>query len=390
MKMNPPLKLGVLVSHPIQYFVPVYKELARRPGIDLTVIYRTRLGIEAYHDPGFGRLVKWDIPLLDGYRSYFLSDKTALRGVEPWVIREILQRRFDVLIIHGYNYLTNLFAIAIAKLIGTSVIIRGDTRLRQQHLQAAAWKRIFKRSLFKLFDGFLSIGSLNRDYYLAFGAPAERIFFAPFCVNNAAFSFDVDRSKEVRRQFRETFGLPQGSIVVLFVSKLTVIKKPGDLINAYANLAQQFPNAWLIMAGSGEEEKSLKKMVAASALERVRFIGFQNQSVLPGLYVASDIFVMPSEGDAWGLVVNEAMAAGLPVIVSDEVGAAADLVQGHGTGIVYPCGDVKALGQAIKRLLQSEQQRLEMGKRARVLIKAWDVEACVAGIVDAVKHVASK
>lgn len=380
------IKVGVLVSHPIQYFVPVYRVLAKNPEIELTVIYRTRVGVDAYHDPGFGQLVKWDIPLLDGYRSRFLSEKTSLSGFEPGVVKELLCRRFDVLIVHGYNSLTNLLAIAIAKLSGTRVIIRGDTRLQRHHLQAPVWKRLFKRALFKVFDGFLSIGTLNREYYTAFGAPPARVFFAPFCVNNAAFSLEARAHSIGRQQYRTALGLPEDCLVVMYASKFTARKRPGDLLKAYANLAQLLPNAWLIMAGSGEEEQALKAMVAAFGLERVRFIGFQNQSALPNLYAASDIFVLPSEDEPWGLVVNEVMAAGLPVVVSDEVGAFPDLVQGQGTGIVYPCGDVAALTQAMESLLQSEQKRIEMGARARELIQAWDVNACVSGIVSAVRR----
>lgn len=382
-----PIKLGVLVSHPIQYFVPVYQELSRHAKIDLTVIYHTRAGVDAYHDQGFGQLVKWDIPLLDGYRSLFLSKKTKLRGIEIGVIKEVLRSRFDVLIVHGYNYPTNLLAIAVAKVAGTRVVIRGDTRLRRHHLQAHGWKHLLKRTLFRVFDGFISIGTLNREYYAAFGAPAERVFFAPFCVNNTAFALDTEAARGARQQSRAAMCLPEDCVVVLYASKLTAQKRPGDLIKAYASLAQKFPNVWLIMAGSGEEERPLKEMADGLGLERIRFIGFQNQTALPNLYAASDIFVLPSDEDAWGLVVNEVMAAGLPVVVSDGVGASPDLVQGRGTGIVYPCGDVNALAQAIEQLLRSEQQRLQMGCKARGLIKNWGVEACASGIVAAAERI---
>ena len=380
------IKLGVLVSHPIQYFVPVYRALAKIPDIDLTVIYRTRVGVEAYLDPGFGQVVKWDVPLLDGYRSCFLSDKSALRGIEPGVAKELLLRRFDVLIVHGYNQLTNLVAIAVAKLIGTRVVIRGDTRLLESHLKDHAWKRFLKRILFKAFDGFLCIGTLNREYYAAFGAPAERILFAPFCVNNAAFSLEADDRNKLRLQYRTAIGLPKECVAILYASKLTKRKRPGDLLMAYAALAERYPNAWLVMAGSGEEVDSLKATINALGLERVLLIGFQNQSMLPSLYAASDVFVLPSEAEPWGLVLNEAMAAGLPVVVSDEVGAYPDLVRGQGVGVVYPCGDIEALTHALESLLHSTQARQEMGKKARVYIQKWDVDACVSAIASSARR----
>lgn len=384
-----PIRLGILVSHPIQYFVPVYRELATDPRVDLTVIYRTRVGVDAYHDPGFGQTLKWDIPLLEGYRSEFLSAKTALTGFEPKVVATLLRHRFDVLILHGYDRLTNLMALAVAKIMGTRVIIRGDTRLQRHHIQAPFAKRAFKTMLFKLFDGFLAIGSLNRAYYAALGGAPDRIFFAPFCVDNAAFALGDDQRQLQRQRYRAANGLPDASVVVLYASKFSKRKRPGDLISAFARISQQFPEAWLVIAGSGEEESALRARVAEFGLERVRFVGFQNQSALPALYAASDIFVLPSDEEPWGLVINEVMAAGLPVIVSDEVGAAPDLVSGAGTGIVYPIGDVEALSKALASLLQSEKLRLDMGAKGRELIRDWGVSACVQGTVTAAVSVMS-
>lgn len=378
------VKVGLLVSHPIQYFVPVYRELARTPGIDLTVIYRTRMGVEPYHDRGFDRVVKWDVPLTDGYRHCFLSEKKALDGFEAGIVGTVIRSRFDVLVVHGYDQLTNLVAILVAKLAGTRVVIRGDTRLQRHHLAAPAWKRVLKRMLFKVFDGFLTIGTLNREYYAHFGAKSERLFFAPFCVDNSAFALAGRDRERARRQCRTALGVSEDAVVVLFASKLIARKRAADLIQAFAELEQRRPCAWLVIAGAGDEEVALKALATSMDLQRVRFAGFQNQSALPSLYAASDVFVLPSEAEPWGLVLNEVMAAGLPVVVSDEVGAYPDLVARRGTGAVYPCGDLAALSSALDSLLQSEQKRCEMGRRAEALIGEWDVKACVSGIVSAV------
>lgn len=386
-KAECPLRLGILVSHPIQYFVPVYRELARQSEIDLTVIYRTRVGIDAYHDPGFGQTVQWDIPLLDGYRSRFLSDKTSLTGFEPAVVKELIRQRFDVLMVHGYNSPTHLLAIAAAKLVGTRVLIRGDTRLQKHHLAAPFWKRLFKRMLFKTFDGFLAIGSLNREYYLTFGACPDRVFFAPFCVDNAVFALDSEMRKEERRRVRKMAGLPENCLVILSASKLIAVKRLQDLIHAFQSICERFPNTWLMIVGAGPLKDSLRAEVHNLELSRVRFLGFQNQSLLPSFYAASDIFAFPSSGDQWGLALNEVMAAGLPVIVSDEVGAAPDLVKGKGTGIVYRCGDVQALASSIAQLIESPDLRKKMSANARALISAWDVHACVEGIAHAANAV---
>ena len=377
------LKLGVLVSHPIQYFAPLFREMARQPEIDLTVLYRTRVGVDAYYDAGFGESVQWDIPLLDGYRHEFLSRKKSLRGFEPKIVGVLLRERFDVLLVHGYNSVTNLLALAVGKLLGAKLLLRGDTRLQPHHMAAPAAMWWVKRWLISVFDGCVAIGSLNRAYYLALGAPEDRLYFAPFSVDNAAFSLGPEEAAERCADIRKLIAIPDQAVVVLYASKLIVRKRPQDLLTAFGVLSREFPDVWLVMAGSGEEMPRLRALVCAHRLERVRFIGFQNQQALPGLYAASDLFVVPSQEEPWGLVVNEVMAAGLPVIVTDEVGAAPDLIQGQGTGVVYPCGDVEALVKALTSFVGSAELRRQASEKARKLIRNWNVDICATAVIDA-------
>lgn len=376
------IKLGILVSHPIQYFVPVYRELAKAEGIDLTVLYHTRVGVDAYYDPGFGQTIQWDIPLLDGHRHEFLSDKNKNAGVQWRIINELVRNRFDVLIVHGYNSLTNIFAILVARLLGTKVLMRGDTH-NQPGYETSWVKANFKRVLFKCCDGFVTVGSLNHAYFERFGVPAERLCFAPLCVQNNLFSTLPDLRKRHRLEVRVALNLASDSLIVLFASKLIKRKSADDLIRAFARIAEAYPASCLVIAGSGDEEDNLHQLTESLGIQQIRFIGFQNQSELPKLYAASDMFVLPSGKEPWGLVINEAMAAGLPVIVSSEVGAAPDLVDGKGTGIVYPRGDVQALSAALETMLQSPSLRVEMGLKGRQLIGNWDVTASASGIAAA-------
>lgn len=380
------MRVAILVSHPIQYFAPVYRALAVMPGIDLTVLYRTRLGVETYHDAGFGREIRWDIPLLDGYRSRFLSRGLRLDRFEPRIVRELVRGRFDILLVHGYNSPTNLLAMGVAKLLGTRVAVRGDTRLQPRH-QDTRWRGAVKRALFSLVDGFIAIGSLNRAYYLAHGVPAERIHFAPFCVDNATFGLDDAARDRCRQAWRQEQGIPDDAVVILFAAKFTERKRPLDLVLAYERLARSHPGVWLILAGAGPLEQALRERVAALNAPRVRFLGFQNQSALPAIYAAADIFVLPSAGEPWGLTVNEAMAAGLPVVVTDEVGAAPDLVADKGTGIVYRCGDIDALWKGLAELAASAPLRQRQGQAARALIDAWGISQSAEAIAAALRQV---
>jgi len=375
------LKLGILVSHPIQYFVPIYRALASHAEIELTVIYRTRVGVDAYHDIGFDQTVQWDIPLLEGYPHVFLSDRTTLTGIEFNVIRVINRYRFDVLLVHGYNSATNLLALLAAKLLGTKVLLRGDTRLSEYH--NSLFKREIKKLLFRLIDGFVYIGSLNRAYYVAHGVPEQRLFFAPFSVDNAFFALPQSEQIEAKKQLRAAWSLPADAVVVLSASKLIAFKRVDDLLRAFALVHEKAPQAWLIIAGSGPDAKGLRLLAEELCITQIRFIGFQNQTDLPKVFAACDLFVMPSTGEPWGLAINEVMATGLPVIVSDGVGAAPDLVAGKDTGLIFPCGDVDALATALIGLLEAAEMRIKMGHNARKVITHWDNAACAKHLISA-------
>lgn len=377
------IAVSVLVSHPIQYFVPVFRALAHVDDLDLRVVYRTRIGVDGYVDAGFNQAIRWDVPLLDGYRSTFLSDRVSDRGFEPAVFAELLRRRPDVLVMHGYARSTHLVALVLARLLGIRVLMRGDTRASPRHASRA--KQALKRALFMLVDGCVAIGSANRDFYRSLGVAPERIFFAPMAIDNDAFALRR-RDASARRDGRIELGIDARTPVLLYVGKLTRQKRIDDLLHAMARLRQE-SGALLLVAGSGPEEASLREL-AARAAGRVRFLGFRNQSELPRLYAIADVLVLPAHDEAWGLVINEAMAAGLPVIVSDDVGAVPDLVAGKDTGLVYPCGDIERLLEAIGRLVDSPAERERMGHNAARLIEGWSVEASAHGIAKAVRALA--
>ena len=378
------MRLAVSVSHPIQYFAPVYRALAARDDIDLTVIFHCQAGSQETFDTGFGCTVKWDIPLLDGYKHCFLSSRKRTGGLRLKILHTLVKLRPDILIIHGYSAPTSLVALGLSRLLGTKTLLRGDTRLPGHHKTQPYLARLAKARTLRAFDGCLSIGSLNRDYYLHYGVEARNIFHAPFCVDNARFKTAIIDRPRLRNAKRHALGVEDKGLVVLFASKLLRRKRPADLLSAFANLAPRYPSLYLVIAGAGEESHACEESVRAAGLvQRVKFLGFVNQSQLPRLYAASDIFVLPSEDEPWGLVINEAMAAGLPVIVSDDVGAAADLVQDRNTGIVYPMGDIAALTGSLVLLIENANLRANIASRASALIASWDVDACVSAIADA-------
>lgn len=378
------MKICFLISHPIQYFSPVFRKITQFSGVNLSIIYHTKVGSSSYYDVGFDKTVQWDTPLLDGYSFTFLSTKERVGGLQSKVIAEIIRQSPHIVILHGYNHMTNLIGWFIAKVIGAKVLMRGDTRPFYHHKKASL-KPYIKRFLFRYVDGCLTIGSLNKKYYKSLGVPEDKIHFVPFCVDNEFF--DLGSVKvQVRRGLRMELGIEAKAKVVLFVAKLISRKRPADLIAAVALLKKSHPDVVLVLAGSGNDENSLR-LQASNSLVDVRFLGFRNQSELPSIYAMSDVFVLPAEAEPWGLVVNEAMAAGLPVVVSDDVGAAPDLVEGKETGVVYPVGNISRLADALDSLLSSPEDMSRFGNNARRVIEKWSVTACASGIIDVARKV---
>ncbi|HZC46631.1 MAG TPA: glycosyltransferase family 4 protein [Candidatus Acidoferrum sp.] len=400
-EMDSSYRVACLVSHPIQYQAPLFRYLAARPGIELTVFFLSDLSTRDYRDPGFGVSVKWDVPLLDGYQHEFLPRVGSSNGLSfwrPWTfgLRARLRRgRFDALWVHGYAHRGCLAGIAAAKSLGIPVMLRGESNLSSETDDALKLgvKRIAIPALLRTIDAMLAIGRLNREYYLHYGVEANRIFPMPYAVDNEFFRTAAQRARPSRESLRVELGLKPGRAVILFASKMQPHKRAIDLLEAYARLSPDGatePAPYLVFAGDGEERANLERRARSLKWDSIRFIGFRNQSELPALYDLCDVFVLPSEHEPWGLVVNEAMNAGKPVIVSDRVGAGADLVEDGINGFVHPARDVPALADRLRQLIEDPERRASMGARALGTVARLDFNADRDGLLAALDSIVGK
>jgi glycosyltransferase involved in cell wall biosynthesis len=382
-------RLAILNSHPIQYFAPLYRRLALEPEIDLTVYYCSRQGLEAYADDGFGgHRVQWDIPLLEGYRCHFLPNRgSAMRLggfwslINPEIIDALRHYRYDALWVHGHNYGTYMMAYLAARLFGTPIFTRGETHLL---LRRSVLKRALRRPLLALFysqmAGCLAIGTRNAAFYRYHGVPEGKIFYVPYTVDNERFIAQADQKRRRRLAIRETLGISPNLPLVLFASKFTRRKRPMDLLRAKALLERVGKRFSLVYVGAGEQEERMRQFVAAERLPDVYFLGFRNQRELPDIYVMSDIFVLPSENEPWGLILNEVMCAGVAVVASEEIGGVSDLVRLGENGELFPARHVPALSNILGRLLGDPELTARMGRRSREIIQRWSYERCSDGV----------
>lgn len=383
--------LAIINSHPTQYFAPLYRRLAADPDLDPTVYYCSPAGLDKFRDRGFQQDVTWDVPLLEGYEAKFPPNWRDLEQpagfwslINPGVGADLLEGRYDAVWLHGHNYATNVLAALAARTTGTALFMRCETHLG---LDRPWWKRTVRgpvmSTFYRLFDACLAIGSRNADFYRAHGVDDDRIFLVPYTVDNDHFEEGARLDGSTRSEVRRELGLPAPDVpIVLFLSKLSKRKRPADLLEAFRRVRDRSEREMaLAFVGAGERHSRLE--AETESRDDVHFLGFRNQSELPRIYGACDLFVLPSENEPWGLVVNEAMASGLPVIASDEVGAAADLVEEGGNGFVYPCGDVDALADRMAVLLADAGARDCMGRRSREIIGDWDYGRCVRGLKQA-------
>ena len=382
-----PVRLAYLVTHPIQYQAPLLRAVAAERDIDLTVFFQSDLSLKPFVDPGFGTEIAWDVPLLGGYRSVFLpafgpTDRLGVfRPRSHGLWRHLRQGRFDALCIHGYARAYHLKAMVMARLLGIPVLVRDEATLISR--RRGRLNHLFKFTLMALLRilcrNFLAIGKQNAAYYRYYGVPEERIVSMPYAVDNDFFQRGAEEARANQDRLRAELRIDDHAPVILFAAKMEPRKRADQLLAAYSTLCRSVsPAPWLLLAGDGEMRAVLERR--AAGLDQVRFLGFQGQRQLPALFDLADVFVLPSVEEPWGLVVNEAMNAGIAVIVSDEVGCGPDLVEDGVTGFVFPAGDVPALTAALRRIVADPAAARAMGGAGLARIGEWDIAHSVQGL----------
>ena len=345
-------RIGFLVSHPIQYYAPIFRELARR--CDLTVFFAHRQDAAGQGKAGYGVAFDWDVDLLSGYENRFLKNVARVPSTQtfagcntPEIAEEISAGRFDAFVVPGWSLRSYWQAVRACRRARVLVMVRGDSQLAGQRGGAVGRvKGVVFPHMLKQFDACLYVGQRNREYLEHYGVSAKRLFFSPHCVDNGAFGRASAAARGVGGRG------PSGSRRrVLFVGRLVDSKRPMDVVQAVVRLVSEGQPVDLVIAGAGELQGRMEEAARTAGVD-AKFLGFVNQSQLPGVYASSDVIVLPSIAtETWGLVVNEAMACGVPAVVSDAVGCGPDLILPGATGAVAPLGDVPALATSIASVL---------------------------------------
>ena len=352
-------RVGVLATHPVQYYTPWYRALAR--DVELEVFFSHQQTASGQASAGFGVAFDWDIPLLEGYRHAFLRNSarhpdvnTFWGCVTPEISSLIRECHFDAFIVHGWSTYSYWQAIVACWRTGTPILVRGDSSLTTPR---SWWWRTAKFPIFSAFiskfDGYLIVGDQARDYLLHYGASADRCFSAPHSVDNGFFSERAAALMPRRGQIRDECGVHHEAVVFLFAGRFIERKRADLFLRAVQRAASRNRKVVGLLVGDGPD-RALLQQQAPHLVASVRFAGFLNQSEIVRAYAAADVLVVPSTWETWGLVVNEAMACGLPAIVSDGVACAGDLVVDRETGEVFARGDEDALVESMLRLSDAQ------------------------------------
>ncbi|HYG76496.1 MAG TPA: glycosyltransferase family 4 protein [Planctomycetota bacterium] len=380
------IRLGVFATHPVQYHVPIWRLLSRRKDMDVRVYYFSDENVRGTRNAEFNTDLKWDVDLLQGYSHEFLSrdaDISNPRSVRLDDAETILKRSgFTWILIHGYTHTFERQLVRAARRLKISVLMLGEFADlgRRRSLLKRSIRDLYLKWFYGHVTAFCCIGEEARSHLERFGIPPHRLFRAPYSVDTALFERQVIAFK--REECRRELGISNDQIVLLFSGKLIPRKAPLLIVDAVRKLRSS-QRLVLAVIGDGPLRESLAAAATPVLGERFRPFGFVNQSAIGKYMAAADAFILPSECETWGLVVNEAMQFGLPAIVSRNVGCRRDLIVEGKTGYSFNSGASDELAGILEQILAQPQLLRQMGESAREHIKAFTSEASAEGVAAA-------
>jgi glycosyltransferase involved in cell wall biosynthesis len=383
--------LVVIESHPVQYHAPVYRALNQHHGVPVTAVYGSDFSVAGYHDAEFNATFAWDADLLGGYAHRFLGRvgkggarqaedvralglAAVLRGLNP-----------SAVLVVGYGSRFNRAAWFEGWRSGVPLLFRGETN--DDAIDRSVVKSSVRRAALRVAYGrcgaLVYIGQRSRAHFEDLGVERSKLHFSPYCVDVTPFSTDEASRARLRDAARASLDVRADQIVLMFAGKLSQRKGVDLLPAAIAGLPEPLRSkVVLLLVGDGELREAATSWGGA-----VRAVGFQNQHQLSAFYHAADLCALPSRhGETWGLVVNEALHHGVPVVVSTRVGCAPDLIIEGLTGATCAPDSVPALSDAICRVA-ALCGREDVRHACRAYVAKYSVDAAAEGLADAYSSV---
>jgi glycosyltransferase involved in cell wall biosynthesis len=388
--MNQTARLAVVAVASAPYREPFFARLAKTDGVELRVFYlHSQDSLRSWAKQG--EYQGETIPCLTPEALYSLP---VLGAVNPALKRRLAEFQPTCLIVCGHSFASQFIAMRWARCKGIPYLLRCDhtplnvvTNRENRPVRWAGARGRVVRYFAERSAGALTIGSENDRFWAYFGIPSERRFFAPFAVTNELFIAAAEETRPRKARLREELGIPGGRLLI-FAGRFVEKKNLRRLLQAIELSDRE--NLILLLVGDGPLRSELKRAAAEHAPGRVFFAPFRSQADLAKMYAIADGLVLPSVLDGWGLVVNEAMAAGLPVLVSTACGCAPDLVRPNENGFLFDPQRIDSIAGALMAFADLSQANLvRFGEKSRELIRDWNYDKATAGVCRALEAVSA-
>ncbi|MEM6615397.1 MAG: glycosyltransferase family 4 protein [Pseudomonadota bacterium] len=352
--------------------------------------------IRGFYDLEMGTEIKWQMDLVSGFKHVFLPEAPTIQRSSPRTLNNpsigaaLDNATPDIVLCHGYNSPTHLRAIGWARTNRVPLMLIGDSEDRQvRSVAKRAAKHMILRPLFKQFSAFLTTGDENEKYLEARGVPRRKLFRSPYTIDETTYLRARNAREVLRTHLRTELGIRRDEIVFLTVGKLSERKRPRDIVDA----ARQIVSKWsstpvrFLVVGNGSELKALKAVSEAERLP-ITFSGFVNVDELPKYYAAADALIHPAEADPHPLVLSEAACIGLPLIVSDRVGAIgqSDIARNGENCIVTPVGNAAEIARVVQTFSTDPSRRASMSRASKRIYGELDTARSLSGLKSAVEH----
>tara|TARA_B100000686_G_scaffold354579_1_gene465568 strand:+ start:6762 stop:7964 length:1203 start_codon:yes stop_codon:yes gene_type:complete len=385
-----PYKLAYFVTHPIPYQAPLLRKIANKDSIDFKTFFISDHTVRPYFDTDFNQITKWDTPLLEGYDHVFLKKifkSNRLAFFIPFVYgisKALREENWDAVWVHGYNHFSLIIVLFLAWFYKIPIFFRAESTLLAT--KPNFFKDIFIRHLVRSSSALLYVSSLNKEYYLDYGAREKQLFFTPYAVDNDFYKYTNEEKKKISARLIKENDIDEEATIILFVGKLIDRKNPLILLEAFHQLINKQPRNKMVLmfAGTGPDLELIENKIKDYNLDStVKILGFKNERELRDYYAIANLLVLPSKEETFGLVINEAMSASTAIIASDKIGSSKDLVINGINGFIFKSENLESLTTILEKTLSNKETLLDMAEKSEEIIKDWNYEKDLEGIISA-------
>jgi glycosyltransferase involved in cell wall biosynthesis len=385
-----PDRVGVLLLHNIMapYRYPLFRALAAQPDIDLTVWFMSRSAKNRRWRHGVGEELGFKYAVLPNIEFNYSSRDLFTYIVNytfPW---RYSQRSFDVLISAGWLDFAAQVGFVLSKLLHRKFILWSESTPNEP-----SWRRSVAmplvRTMVRGADEYIAVGTRSRQYLEMLGAPRPRVFTAFSTVDVDHFRRVSAQARPSRNRRKVELGITRGR-VLLYCGQFIERKGLRYLLEAFAMVKREYQDIALALVGYGPQRSMLLEQTARLGMSDVHILDHVEVRDIPAMYALADIFVLPSLEETWGLVANEAMACGLPVILTDCVGSSVDLVRDGRNGYVVPAADPASIADRCLRLLRDPVLLERQSQCSLEHIQGFTPERAADAFADAVRHAVAR